>query len=627
MSRLCFFVVFCCFSNFALGQSGSDSLKLLLKASVDRNDQQSIANYSSQIAWMLLNQGQYDSAIFYANQSLETSQNDRKLTASNFNSIGIIYNNKGLPDSATFYYYKALSLYLAENDTANSTNIEINLAIIYKNRGLYEKALEHVFSALNKLERLPPDRPLASAYNTVGSVYSKMNDHADALVFYKKALKIRQQIAYQKGIGQSYNNIGETYIALKIYDSALINLQNSARIKRLQNDRNAMGATLNHIGSVLIKQKAYTEARINLIESVKIKHEFGERIEEAMALNNLGELSLAMNDPRLAENYLLQARSLLRQSQALDHLQRNLELMAQVFIDRGDSRRALETIQELLIVKDSLLSKEKMESLLAMHVRYETERKEQQIALLEQQRELHKIELASTRLWVLGLVLVVMLLVIIAALTYANFRTIRRNKMGIEILLRELHHRVKNNLQLLASIFSLQSRELRDERALQAIKTSEARINAMALIHRKLYNIDKYRTINIKAYIDELVQYLIFAYGYNEKPFKLSASISEVQVDVDKAIPLGLILNELISNSFKYAYNENLNPELIIDLKSVDEKICIDLSDNGKGIQPADLAEHDSFGLRMVNTLVTQLKGYMDTKTENGTHYKLVIPL
>jgi len=178
---------------------------------------------------------------------------------------------------------------------------------------------------------------------------------------------------------------------------------------------------------------------------------------------------------------------------------------------------------------------------------------------------------------------------------------------------------------LLSGIFSLQSQELKDERAIQMVKTSEARINAIALIHRKLYNTDMNRSINVRDYILELVQYLTHAYGYNEKPFTLSSNIKDVLVDVDKAIPLGLILNELISNSFKYAYEGHPHPELKIELQNEKENLRINLSDNGRGL-PAKLPESDSFGLRMVSMLMKQLRGSLDMRTDLGTHYTLTIP-
>src|SRR5690606_11673659 len=200
---------------------------------------------------------------------------------------------------------------------------------------------------------------------------------------------------------------------------------------------------------------------------------------------------------------------------------------------------------------------------------------------------------------------------VIIILTYYSFRITYKGKRKVETLLRELNHRVKNNLQILSSVLSLQSQNLRDENAIQAVKSNEGRINAMALIHRKLYNEDQNRSINIREYIEELIQYLVYTYGYHERDLRLNLSIEEIDVDVDKAIPLGLILNELISNAFKYAYANQNNPELKVNLSNcTDSQIQILISDNGVGMATSgSVNDEKTFGVKMVKTLIKDLKG------------------
>lgn len=197
------------------------------------------------------------------------------------------------------------------------------------------------------------------------------------------------------------------------------------------------------------------------------------------------------------------------------------------------------------------------------------------------------------------------------------------------MLLKELHHRVKNNLQILSSILSLQSQQLKDEHAIQAVRNNEGRINAMALIHKKLYNDDHERSINIKEYITELIQYLVYTYGFHEKELKLDVLIEEIQVDVDKAIPLGLVLNELISNAFKHAYSDQSHPELLVSLKQKREDgLEIQIADNGRGIiREKSMEEETAFGVKMVNTLIRELKGNYEVSNDLGTKYTLNIPL
>jgi two-component sensor histidine kinase/Tfp pilus assembly protein PilF len=586
-----------------------------------------IATLQGQLGWTFLRDRQYDSAIVYLQQSLQTSKADSALLASNYNSLGIVYNNLGLPDSAISYYEKALSLYESRNDTLNKLAIGINLSIIYKNQGLYEKALETAFSSIEKLENMPPDRLIASSYNTIAGVYAQMDDQLNALTYYKKALDIRTAINYERGIGQSYNNIGETYIGMKVYDSALSNLSRALNVKRRMKDTNAAGTTLNLIGLTLLRQEKYDEAESPLLEALAIKRSAGEQLDEGMVLNNLAALKLATHKPGDAEKYLNNAVELFRKAHALAHLRDALDLRVRLYREIGNPSQALKASEELLVVKDSLLNKDKVESLLAMQIKYETEKKEQQIKILEQNQVLQEARISEHRYWILGLSAIIALLISVVVFVYITFKLTRNNKRKVETLLKELHHRVKNNLQLLSSIFSLQVKSLTDERAIQAVRTSEARVNAMALIHRKLYNADRNRALSINDYIAELIDYLVSAYGYQDRNLKIDANVSEAMVDVDKAIPLGLILNELISNAFKYAFPEQPNPELSINLKFSNSHMHIELRDNGPGLPETYNSQSDSFGLRMVHMLVRQLNGNIETSVNGGTQYSLKIPV
>jgi two-component sensor histidine kinase len=263
-----------------------------------------------------------------------------------------------------------------------------------------------------------------------------------------------------------------------------------------------------------------------------------------------------------------------------------------------------------------------------MQTRYESLKKEDRIKLLEKEGLLQVVELERRQVWIRSLVLAVILTSIILLLIYYNLRTVRKNKVHIELLLKELHHRVKNNLQILSSLLSLQSQQLTDDSAVKAVKSSESRINAMALIHRKLYTVDQNRTVDIKEYISELIQYLVYSYGYHEKNFKLDLDINQISIDVDKAIPLGLILNELISNAFKHAYENQPNPALAVNLAYPDpHALNIQIRDNGRGIPPDDGKPRKTFGMKIVTTLIKELKGKLDVKCENGTTYELHIPI
>lgn len=622
-------VIFCALllvsSTRGLGQSKIDSIKNLL---ISDQSKAKTVYYLSSIGWHFMNAGQFDSAIHYYQKALREKKGstDTSLIASTLNGIGVAFSSTGYTDSSIYYYKKALHLYKEIRDTTNSVIIDSNLSIIYKNKGLYENSLEHAFDALAKLEGQKPDRALASCYNTIGSVYSNTGDYQKALTFYRKSLNIRNQIKYVKGVGQAYNNIGETFLYLHQYDSALQNLYKAMEVK-LNNGESAP-TVLNNIGEVLFKLNRSSEAEQYFLKSMALHEKAGDQIGQIISLNNLVKVKLNKLDVRKAEQYLDASERLTLTVGSIEYLKQNLELKVRLSETKKDYPNAFKYSQRLIIVKDSLLNKEKAEGLLNMQIRYETEQKEQQIALLEKEKELQITKLKANSTWIQGLLISAILLVIVILLILNQYRLSQRNKNKVEFLLKELNHRVKNNLQILSSLLSLQSQQLTDENALSAVKSSEGRVNAMALIHKKLYTDNQNQQVNIREYISELVQYLTQSYGYFNKEFNFILNAENIQLDIDKAIPLGLIINELVSNAFKYAYVNQSKPILKLNLRTERNKnaIIVEVIDNGGGMTE-NFDSSKTFGIKMVKTLVKELKAKLDVSSDPGTHITLTIPV
>ncbi|NOQ72312.1 MAG: PAS domain S-box protein [Crocinitomix sp.] len=194
-----------------------------------------------------------------------------------------------------------------------------------------------------------------------------------------------------------------------------------------------------------------------------------------------------------------------------------------------------------------------------------------------------------------------------------------------EILLKEVHHRVKNNLQVISSILNLQSSYVEDEKTLEIINESQNRIRSMSYIHESLYQTKDFSSIDFHDYITNLVQNLVHSYQLFTGKTKLNLDIDKVQLVLDQAIPCGLILNELVSNSLKYAYPEEIGGEIQIEIKEKEGKINIRVEDFGVGLPEGfKIEDSDSLGLGLVDTLVDQIDGELILKTGNGTKYLII---
>ena len=197
-----------------------------------------------------------------------------------------------------------------------------------------------------------------------------------------------------------------------------------------------------------------------------------------------------------------------------------------------------------------------------------------------------------------------------------------------EVLLREIHHRVKNNLQIISSLLKLQSRYIKDKQTLHVFKESQNRIRSMALIHEKLYQSRELARIDFVEYVRSLVANLFRSYEVNSDLITLKTNIDDVFLGIDTAIPCGLIIDELVSNSLKYAFTEGRQGEIHIDLHSNKEsKFTLIVSDNGVGFpKDLDFRNTESLGLQLTCTLVDQLQGTIELDRSGGTEFKITFP-
>lgn len=205
-------------------------------------------------------------------------------------------------------------------------------------------------------------------------------------------------------------------------------------------------------------------------------------------------------------------------------------------------------------------------------------------------------------------------------------RKIRESLSEKEVLLKEVHHRVKNNLQVISSILNLQSSYIKDKYTLNMLKESQHRIKSMAFIHESLYQTKNFANIDFASYIINLSNSLQQSYDIGSHLVDLRFDVKEVSLNLDMAIPCGLILNELITNSLKYAFQDKKKQGIIsIKLARTYNKIKFEIADNGKGMSPNfNIKEVKTLGLQLVDTLVDQLKGELKITSRNGLKFSII---
>jgi len=294
----------------------------------------------------------------------------------------------------------------------------------------------------------------------------------------------------------------------------------------------------------------------------------------------------------------------------------------------GDLTQALAYSRKHGQLKDSVVSIESNNIINELKTKYETEKKELQIDNLELMNSRQRQRLIGGGV-ALGLIS------LLSFFLFRLYHKVTKQKEIIskalsekDLLLREIHHRVKNNLQLVSSLLTLQSRSIDDETALQAINEGKSRVRSMALIHQDLYNKKNLTGIGVKEYVEKLIQELFYTYQIEKDRIALRTDVQDIELDVDTLIPLGLVINELITNSLKYAWPDGKNGILSVSLLKNDNSLTLKVKDNGKGYNPSEVREN-SFGSTLISALVEQLEGHITTTTtsDNGTEVCIQLQL
>ena len=193
------------------------------------------------------------------------------------------------------------------------------------------------------------------------------------------------------------------------------------------------------------------------------------------------------------------------------------------------------------------------------------------------------------------------------------------------VLLKEIHHRVKNNMQIISSMLSLQTNYIDDNIALDVLKESQNRVKTMAMIHEKLYQSNDFINIKFDDYILRLVSDLFYSYNIQEDHIKPVIEVEDVKLNIETAVPCGLIISELVSNSLKYAFPEGKNGKMHLSLKRHNNRYELTVSDNGIGFpEDLDFRNTDSLGLQLVNNLVEQIDGLITIDSNQGTEFKII---
>jgi two-component sensor histidine kinase len=485
---------------------------------------------------------------------------------------------------------------------------DADLGLTYLRGGNYEKAVSHFKIFIEKLNFQNKPIFTAGAWNNLGLTYLKLNKPDSAIFSFKRAL-----------------STWDIYmISNESQDSAFTDLLNG------------------NIGEAFNQKKMYSKALPLLQQHVEtsVKNNYLTGIIDG--LNEIGVAYIGLGDPNRALEVLDSAAQTLQLYTYISGRSKNMETRIIALEKANRPQEALNLLRKNIAFEDSILQIGDRARTAILEIEYEVDKKNTEIArqkikLLEARAEGEKqnrIQWTFTVGLILMLVIVILLVIsriqrikIVRQLGEKN-RLIGEQNNAIEnalsekeTLLKEIHHRVKNNLQLVSGMLELQAVKIDDKKVRDNLQAGQKRLKSMSLIHELLYSGDNLGTIDFKEYVSKLTNDIAIAFGDKKKKIDFHFEIKDVRFEVNTAVPLGLIITELITNTYRHAFIKKRKGNIYLKLKEKENgDFQLIIRDDGKGMPKGfDYNKVSSLGMRLVNGLTRQLEGKLDIQNGKGT--------
>jgi two-component system, sensor histidine kinase PdtaS len=581
MNRLFFFLLFTCQVLFS--QTDTSTINLLNKRSET------------------LGKNNVDSSIILAQNALQLAEqiNFKKGIAAATKNLAICNYVNGKSDVAIKQFIDAIKLFEELKNINELAHCYSQMGIAYYLQYQYDNALKYYNKSIELYKQTKNKKDLAGVYINQGISYTYINKMDLAESNYNEALKIYQEINYEPGFAPAYNSLAKIYYAQKNFDKA-ISYYKLAEYYSLKSDNKYYLITnYNSLATCYKEIKQYEIAKDYSKKSIQISKQVGSKERELFC-----------------------------------H-----ETMADILFSMGDYKNAYISFQNYASLKDTLFNQDKNESIAEMQAKFDVEKNQQKVKEIELQKKIDDEANTKQRLILIVLIIIILISLIFTILLFKNKQkvnsllqqknqAIQTNLDQKEVMMGEIHHRVKNNLQMVSSILDLQARDLTDEKSMRIIEDSLSRINAISLIHQRLYQSENIRGIKINTYLQELAFDIIkhFSLSIETTPIELTCNIDDLDMDLEFAIPIGLITAELITNSCKYAFTTIAQPQITVSLTKQENELILSVIDNGIGKQASINETGTSFGTKLIKSLSRKLRADItENSSEMGTSILLKI--
>jgi len=572
----------------------------------------------------------YDSSRYYARNALSAAEiyHIDSLKGYSLIYLGMSDFKTGAFKQSIEKYKNAVSVFIKANKLPGLASTYLDIGISEDKISQYGEAINYFLRSSVIFENLKNDEYLSYNFNSIANCFVELNNYPKALEYNKKALTIREKLHEKELVAESLNNIGFVFEKNKQPDSAIYYLSRCLTMRQYEKDSTTLVLTLQNLGASLKTKGDLKKAENYILRSQHIAANYGMKEELARGSSDLAEIYIEQKKYKQALTAINLTISTAQQLNIPELLLEAYSIKYNLYEQSGDYKNALYYGNKKSDLKDSLFSVAKNKTIDELEIKYQTSQKEKDIASLHLQNNLEQKIVKQQKISITVLVISAVLLLLLFMIAYNSFRVKNRANLRIQTLMRDLHHRVKNNLQILSGLFTMQIENLSDENTKNALRENEARLTSMNLIHNKLYLDNTTTKIEMNEYLTKLLNHIKDSFGeHKQRAIDLRIEVSTIMLEADKAVAIGLIANELATNAFKYAFTDK-GGEIHLALELIEKsKLLLTLSDNGIGLKAENKDKAPSFGLKLVNLMARQLNSTLVVKNNHGVSYQLVISI
>lgn len=558
---------------------------------------------------------------------------DKKGVALSYGNIATIYIGQNEIDSIRKYLQLSIAINKENSFSENLFFNYYNLGIAESNQNNSENAITNIHAALHYAQKIKNQRYIAYCNSMIGVLYLEQEMFAEAEKYLISASEELLEMEDSFGLASQYVNLGKLYYerdqdyprAIGLYKKAIFHYM---KVGDSVNSSVAIG----NIGRNFIQLEALDSAQIYLKRSLLISERLNNPSELVRSLTNLGEIEFKKANPEKAKIFINRALSLAKLNGFQEDYGEALLLLSDIHANEKNYMQAYENLKLHKTINDSIKSLDTKQMIVEISNKYQSEKKEKENLALKQQNAEQALLMEKEKNQKLaiggGLALALAGLGIFFVAYRKNQkqkREIEKQKNLVEDLQRELHHRLKNNLSFIDFFITLAKGKFPDPAYREKLDELQNRINSMFEVHKQLFKKEDVTSVNAKTYISALVENVKKA--YTSPNIVLEEKVEEINLRADTSFPIGLIVNEFVTNSYKYAFPNGEDGIITIHFEEGATDYHLRLSDTGKGL-PLDfnIDNLDSFGMETIKLLTQEYNGTFKLDGSNGLKMKITFP-